>query len=81
MDIQRGENMRAFIKEDKWEKFKEVCNSYKFHLVYKPNRYYTKVVESDILLIVNKKTREMNLITPMGGSPFMEVHKNMYQDL
>ena len=73
--------MRAFIKEDMWDKFKELSNKYKFFLGYKPNKFFSKLIEEDMMLIVNKKTRELHLITPMGESPYMEVHTNMYQDL
>ena len=32
-------------------------------------------------VVVMKRTREVKLLTPMGGSPFMEAHKDKYQDL
>lgn len=74
--------MRAFIKEDKWNRFKEVMNSYGFYIgEYKPNKYFTKVIEDDLLLVINRKTREMQLCTPMGTSPFMEMHIQFYQEL
>lgn len=73
--------MKAFVKEDLWDQFKGISNKYGFYLEYKPNRYFTKRIDDDILLIINKKTREMQLITPAGGSPFMEVHTQFYQDL
>lgn len=74
--------MRAFIKEDKWKEFKELINKYGFYIdTKKPTKYYTKMIDSDMLLLVAKKTRELHLITPMGESPFMEVHIQFYKDL
>lgn len=74
--------MRAFIKEDRWDEFKELCSKYKFGISQvKPKQYFQKEIDVDLLLLVNKKTRELKLITPMGESPFMEVHVNTYQDL
>ena len=74
--------MKAFIKESKWEKFKELCSKYGFGVsLKKPKQYFQKVIDEDIMLLVNKKTRELLLITPMGESPFMEVHKDTYKDI
>ena len=74
--------MRAFIKEDKWKEFKELTNKYGFYIdTKKPSKYYAKPIDEDIILWVDKKTRELHLITPMGESPFMEVHTQFYKDL
>lgn len=74
--------MRAFIREDKWDKFKELANKYGFYIdLKKPKQYLTKVIDDDMVLVVQKKTRELHLLTPMGGSPFMEVHTQFYKDL
>lgn len=74
--------MRAFIKEDKWAEFKALSNKYGFYIdAHKPNKYLTKVIDEDMLLLVQKKTRELHLVTPMGESPFMEVHTDFYKDL
>ena len=74
--------MRAFIKEDKWKEFKELTNKYGFYIdTKKPSKYYAKSIDEDIILLVDKKTRELHLITPMGESPFMEVHTQFYKDL
>lgn len=74
--------MKAFIKEDRWKEFKELCSKYKFTIsLVKPKQYFEKEIDIDLKLLVNKKTRELKLITPMGESPFMEVHKQFYQDL
>ena len=59
--------MRAFIKEDKWKEFKELTNKYGFYIdTKKPSKYYAKPIDEDIILLVDKKTRELHLITPMG---------------
>ena len=74
--------MRAYIKEDKWEKFKELSNKYGFYIdTMKPKQYLTKVIDEDLILLVQKRTRELHLVTPMGESPFMEVHTQFYKDL
>lgn len=74
--------MRAFIKENKWDEFKELCSKYGFSVsLRKPKQYFQKEVDVDIMLLVNKKTRELHLITPMGESPFMEVHIDTYKDI
>lgn len=74
--------MKAFIREDRWNEFKELCSKYKFGICYaKPKQYFQKDIDIDMMLLVSKKTRELRLITPMGESPFMEVHKQFYQDL
>ncbi|MGM9543511.1 MAG: hypothetical protein ACI3T9_00860 [Romboutsia timonensis] len=74
--------MRAYIKEDKWDKFKELSNKYGFYIdTKKPKKYLVKTIDTDMVLLVQKKTRELHLITPMGESPFMEVHTQFYKDL
>lgn len=74
--------MKAYIKENKWEEFKELCSKYGFGVsLKKPKQYFQKVIDEDIMLLINKKTRELILITPMGESPFMEVHKDTYKDI
>lgn len=74
--------MRAYIREDHWKEFKELSSKYKFGICYaKPKQYFEKEVDIDMKLLVNKKTRELKLITPMGESPFMEVHTQFYKDL
>lgn len=73
--------MKAFIKAERWDQFKETCNRFGFYLEIKPNKYFTKRIDDDIILLVQKKTREIHLLTPMGESPFMEVHTNLYKDL
>lgn len=73
--------MKAFIKQEYWDQFKENCNKYKFYVYNKSRKYFVKIIDEDTILTVNKKTRELQLQTPMGYSPFMEVHKETYKDL
>lgn len=73
--------MKAYIKENKWDEFKENCNKYKFYVYNKSKKYFVKIIDEDAILTVNKKTRELQLQTPMGYSPFMEVHKETYKDI
>lgn len=73
--------MKAFIKQEYWDQFKENCNKYKFYAYSKSKKYFVKIIDEDVILTVNKKTRELQLQTPMGYSPFMEVHKETYKDL
>lgn len=74
--------MRAFVKQELWDQFKNTSNKYGFYIdAKKPKLYLTKVIDEDLILLVQKKTRELHLITPMGESPFMEVHTQFYKDL
>lgn len=73
--------MKAYIKQDRWDQFKGISNKYGFYLEYKPNKYFTKRIDDDMIILINKKTREVQLITPMGSSPFMEVHTTFYKDI
>ena len=73
--------MKAFIKQEYWDQFKENCNKYKFYVYSKSKKHFVKIIDEDAILTVNKKTRELQLQTPMGYSPFMEVHKETYKDL
>lgn len=73
--------MKAFIKQECWDQFKENSNKYKFYAYSKSKKYFVKILDEDLILTVNKRTRELQLQTPMGYSPFMEVHKETYKDL
>ena len=74
--------MKAFIKKDRFAEFQKNYLDYGFILAVNPNKGYVKTIDKDGLwVIVMKRTREVKLITLMGGSPFMEVHKDKYQDL
>ena len=38
--------MRAFVKQELWDRFKEISNKYGFYLdVKKPKLYITKVID------------------------------------
>ena len=79
--------MRAFIKSDKWAQFVVYALSMGFmpdelptgEPVYcrnprpdLPNNHTMLVITSDM---------ELHLLTPLGESPFMEAHKNCFEDL
>lgn len=74
--------MKAFIKKDRFIEFQKNYLDYGFTLAVNPDKGYVKTIDEDGLwVIVMKRTGEVKLITLMGGSPFMEVHKDKYQDL
>lgn len=74
--------MKAFIKKDRFIEFQKNYLDYGFTLAVNSDKGYVKTIDEDGLwVIVMKRTREVKLITLMGGSPFMEVHKDKYQDL
>lgn len=73
--------MKAYIRKDKWNEFKENYLDYWFLPPIDNVPFYVKTIEKNLKLLINKKTRELKLITPMGESPFMEVHTQYYLDL
>lgn len=73
--------MKAFIKKDKWLEFEKVYADYGFSLGIDPSKYYFKQVERFLGLFVDKKTREIQLLTPIGSSPFMEVQQEYFSQL
>lgn len=73
--------MKAYIRKDKWNDFKENYLDYWFLPPIDDIPFYVKTIEKNLKLIINKKTRELKLITPMGESPFMETQNQFYQDL
>lgn len=73
--------MKAFIKKDKWQRFKHAYNIYFGFYTTLNAKYYVKPLDENCSLVINKKTRQLDLVTPMGESPFMEVHKQFYNDL
>ena len=75
--------MKAYIKKDKWNEFKEQYSKYNFIPSVKQGYGYVKVLYGgDILVCVISRTRRLTLLTGLGGeSPFMEAHKDKYQDL
>lgn len=74
--------MKAYIKKERFEEFKKDYVNYGFTLAVNPEKGYVKTIDSSGLwVIVMRRTREVKLLTTMGGSPFMESHKDKYQDL
>ena len=75
--------MKAYIKEDKWNEFKENYAKYNFKPSIKKNYGYIKqLYDSNILICVIAKTRRLILFTGLGGeAPFMEAHKDKYKEL
>ena len=73
--------MNAYIKKDKWERFKHAYGVQFGFYTTLDKKNYVKPLNEDVMLVVNKRTRKLDLVTPMGVSPFMEVHKQFYEDL
>jgi hypothetical protein len=74
--------MKAYIKKERFDEFKRDYLDYGFTLAAKPEKGWVKVIDPDgLYVIVMRRTREVKLLAGMGGSPFMEVHKDKYQDL
>ena len=75
--------MKAYIKKDKWNEFKENYSKYNFMPSVKKGDGYGKLLcNGNILVCVIAKTRRLTLLTGLGGeSPFMEAHKDKYKEL
>lgn len=74
--------MKAYIKKERFDEFKRDYLDYGFTLAAKPEKGWVKVIDPNgLYIIVMRRTREVKLLTGIGGSPFMEVHKDKYQDL
>lgn len=75
--------MKAYIRKDKWNEFKENYSKYNFIPSAKKGLGYVKpLYDGDILICVIARTRRVTLLTGLNGeSPFMEAHKDKYQDL
>ena len=74
--------MKAYIKKEKFEEFKNKYLYYGFKLAVNPSKGWVKEIDPTRLwVVVMKRTGEVKLLTPMGGSPFMEAHKDKYQEL
>ena len=75
--------MKAYIKKDKWNEFKDNYSKYNFIPSAKDGYGFVKVLyNGNILICITARTRRIRLITGLGGeSPFMEAHKDKYQDL
>lgn len=83
--------MRAYIKKDKRKIFRSQAKRLGFGTgvftskaatnvdIEGPNYYYRKITDH-LLLVIDKQYR-LRLITPMGESPFMELHKDKFKDL
>lgn len=44
-------------------------------------KVYLREIKSPVHLVVNTKTREIRVITPMGAAAFIESHKDKFEDL
>lgn len=74
--------MKAYIKKEKFDEFKNKYLDYGFTLAINPSKGWVKEIDpTGLWVVVMKRTREVKLLTLMGGSPFMEAHKDKYQDL
>lgn len=74
--------MKAYIKKERFDEFKRDYLEYGFTLAAKPEKGWVKIIDPDgLYVIVMRRTREVKLLAGMGTSPFMEVHKDKYQDL
>ena len=74
--------MKAYIKKERFEEFKNRAEEfgYKFLPDYKNN--FVKTIDvNGLWILVRGRTREIKLLTISGSSPFMEVHKDKYQEL
>ena len=74
--------MKAYIKKERFDEFKRDYLDYGFTLAVKPEKGWVKVIDPQgLYVIVMRRTREFKLLTETGISPFMEVHKDKYQEL
>ena len=75
--------MKAYIKKNKWNEFKQNYTKYSFIPSAKQGLGYVKpMFDGRILICVIARTRRLTLITELGGeSPFMEAHKDKFEDL
>lgn len=71
--------MKAYIKKEKWTDFKS--NRKKYGFSEENKTVYAKRIDKYIILIVNKRTKELKLFTMMGSAAFIDAHKENYQDL
>lgn len=42
---------------------------------------YMREIKSPVYLVIDKRTRELNVRTPLGKALVIEAHKDKYQDL
>lgn len=71
--------MKAYIKKEKWDEFKK--NRIKYGFLEENKSVYGKRIDKYIILVVNKRTKELKLFTMMGSAAFIDAHKESYQDL
>lgn len=71
--------MKAYIRKEKWDEFKRDRKQYGF--LEENKTVYIKRIDKYMILIVNKRTKEMKLFTMMGSAAFIDSHKEEYQDL
>lgn len=80
--------MRAFIKFNRWIEFIETYGEYGFYNDTLPKNnlsVYVRPADANdpltpIVLMITMD-REIHLATPMGESPFMESHEDVFRDL
>ena len=74
--------MKAYIKKERFEEFKNRAEEFGYKFLPDHKNNFVKTIDVNGLWIrIRGRTREIKLLTPMGGSPFMEVHKDKYQEL
>ena len=84
--------MRAIIKRNKWVEFINTYQAYGFTMDILPKEYrgsktiYVRPVGKDnnvvtMTYLIVSMDGELHLVTPMGESPFMESHKDKFEDL
>lgn len=84
--------MRAIIKRSKWVEFINTYQVYGFTMDMLPSDYkgsktiYVRPVNPkdysiSMMYLIVSMDGELHLTTPMGESPFMESHKDKFEDL
>lgn len=86
--------MRAIINRNKWVEFMNTYQVYGFTMDILPKEYrgsktiYVRPVDTDgspspmiMTYLIVSMDGELHLVTPMGESPFMESHKDKFEDL
>ena len=86
--------MRAIIKRSKWVEFINTYQVYGFTMDILPKEYrgsktiYVRPVEMNgspspmiMTYLIVSMDGEIHLVTPMGESPYMESHKDKFEDL
>ena len=86
--------MRAIIKRSKWVEFMNTYQVYGFTMDILPSKYrgsktiYVRPVEMNgspspmiMTYLIISMDGELHLVTPMGESPYMESHKDKFEDL